>query len=107
MRESALQIIEASIDDVSVLRNLLQLYVYDFSEIEGYDLNEHGLYKYRYLDNYWSEEDRYQTKKNIPAQIFKPRYLHISTKRLSHRRLQTLDLHIRQQMNRIEKTEPV
>lgn len=54
-----IEITEASIDEASVLRNLLQLYVYDFSEIEGFDLNEHGLFRYRYLDHYWSDEDRY------------------------------------------------
>lgn len=59
MSELLIEITESPIDDASVFRHLLQLYVYDFSEIEGFDLNEHGLYRYRYLDNYWSEEDRH------------------------------------------------
>lgn len=59
MDSAHIEIIEASIDQVSVLRNLLQLYVYDFSEIEGFELNDHGLFRYRYLDHYWTDEDRH------------------------------------------------
>lgn len=59
MEPPKIELIEASIDEVSIFRNMLQLYVYDFSEIEGFDLNEHGLYRYRYLDNYWTEEGRH------------------------------------------------
>ena len=50
--------VEASIEEVSVLRHLLQLYMYDMSEFDGYDVNDHGLFRYRYLDNYWTEENR-------------------------------------------------
>jgi predicted acetyltransferase len=41
-----------------VLRQLLELYNYDFSEYDGADVNEHGLYGYKYLDHYWTEPDR-------------------------------------------------
>jgi predicted acetyltransferase len=43
----------------SVLRQLLELYNYDFSEYDGADVNAHGLYGYRYLDHYWTEETRH------------------------------------------------
>ena len=43
----------------SVLRNLLELYEHDSSEFNGSELNEHGLYEYKYVDHYWTEEGRY------------------------------------------------
>lgn len=48
-----------SIEDKSVLRNLLELYNYDFSEFGLEDVDEHGLYGYKYLDHYWTECGRY------------------------------------------------
>lgn len=44
-------------EDKPVLRRLLQLYLYDFSEFEPLELNEHGEFDYRYLDHYWAPED--------------------------------------------------
>ncbi|WP_152393115.1 GNAT family N-acetyltransferase [Paenibacillus guangzhouensis] len=42
----------------SILRNLLELYKYDFSEFDPEDdINPNGLYEYKYLDHYWTEED--------------------------------------------------
>ncbi len=52
------QLLEASYEDKPVLRNLLELYLYDFSEFIDCDVNEHGLYDYGYLDHYWTEEGR-------------------------------------------------
>ncbi len=46
------------IEQKQVLRNLMELYQYDFSELSGDDVNEHGLFDYRYLDLYWIEEKR-------------------------------------------------
>ncbi|MBE0411781.1 MAG: GNAT family N-acetyltransferase [Anaerolineales bacterium] len=43
----------------AVLRNLMELYSYDFSVIEGDDVDEFGLFGYRYLDHYWTEAGRY------------------------------------------------
>ncbi|MEL6254886.1 MAG: GNAT family N-acetyltransferase [Bacteroidota bacterium] len=42
-----------------VLRQLMELYCYDFSEYDDLELNEHGYYAYSYLDYYWTEEDRH------------------------------------------------
>lgn len=42
-----------------VLRHLIELYNYDFSEFTDEDVNEFGLYDYKFLDYYWTEPDRY------------------------------------------------
>jgi len=54
-----IEIIEAKLDDKPVLKNLMQLYLYDFSEFEYIDVNKHGLFEYRYFDQYWVEKARY------------------------------------------------
>lgn len=46
------------VGDKSIFRNLIQLYRYDLSTIEGRDLDAHGLYDYAYLDHYWTPEGR-------------------------------------------------
>jgi predicted acetyltransferase len=45
--------------DKDVLRHLMELYLYDFSEFDGRDLGPHGTYEYRYLDHYWTEPGRF------------------------------------------------
>lgn len=50
---------EVSIEDNIVLRHLMQLYLYDFSEFAGWDLDEHALFGYKYLDFYWVEPNRH------------------------------------------------
>lgn len=50
---------KAAIEQKSVLRNLLELYNYEFTEFEPDDVDEHGLYGYKYLDHYWTEEGRH------------------------------------------------
>ncbi|RJP21653.1 MAG: GNAT family N-acetyltransferase [Candidatus Abyssobacteria bacterium SURF_5] len=42
-----------------VLSRLAQLYLYDFSEIEGFDIGEDGLYTLKHLDSYWTKPDRH------------------------------------------------
>ena len=42
-----------------VLRRLMELYLYDFSEFDLADVGPHGLYEYPYLDHYWTEPGRY------------------------------------------------
>ena len=58
MSEPQVEIVEAGINDKPVVRQLLELYQYDFSEFVPGDVDEHGLYGYQYLDNYWTEADR-------------------------------------------------
>lgn len=53
-----IEIIKVAREDKSVLRNMMELYLYDFSEYDGADLNEHGLYEYEYIDPYWTEPER-------------------------------------------------
>lgn len=50
---------EVPIEQKSVLRNLMELYIYDFTEFGPYDVDSHGLYGYKYLDHYWTEEGRH------------------------------------------------
>jgi predicted acetyltransferase len=45
----------ATLADKSTLRNLMELYLYDFSEFTGSDVDESGLYGYEYLDFYWTD----------------------------------------------------
>lgn len=49
----------ASIDDKSVLRNLMELCQHDYSEYDGADVDEHGLFGYKYVDHYWTEAGRH------------------------------------------------
>jgi predicted acetyltransferase len=51
-------VLEAGDDDRAVIRRLLQLYHYDFSEFDGSDVDPHGEYLHRYLDEYWNDSDR-------------------------------------------------
>ena len=49
----------APIKKKHVIRHLLELYNHDMSEWEQKDVNEAGLFDYRFLDNYWTEKGRY------------------------------------------------
>ncbi|MDM5315145.1 GNAT family N-acetyltransferase [Fictibacillus sp. b24] len=54
-----IKIEKASVEQKVVLRNLLELYKYDFSEYDPEDVNEHGEYGYKYFDHYWTEPERF------------------------------------------------
>jgi predicted acetyltransferase len=43
----------------SLLRNLLELAQHDYSEFNGKAVGRDGLFGYRYLDHYWTEEGRH------------------------------------------------
>ena len=49
----------ASLEDKTILRNLMELYAYDFTEFDQCDVDAHGLFGYNHLDHYWTEPDRY------------------------------------------------
>lgn len=53
-----IELIKVTESDKSVLRNLIELYSYDFSEFDNEDVNSHGLYDYKYFDYYWTDETR-------------------------------------------------
>lgn len=46
-------------DEKEILRNLLEKYLYEFSQWDLCDINALGLYGYEYLDNYWTEKNRW------------------------------------------------
>ena len=48
-----------TIDAKPVLANLMELYIYDFSEFMGWDIGDDGRFGYRYLDAYWTEANRF------------------------------------------------
>jgi predicted acetyltransferase len=41
-----------------IIRHLMELYLYDFSEYDQADVGPSGLYEYPYLDHYWVEPER-------------------------------------------------
>jgi predicted acetyltransferase len=47
------------IDDRPLLKNLVELYRYDFSEFTGDVVDERGLFGFHNLDRYWTEQDRH------------------------------------------------
>jgi predicted acetyltransferase len=50
------QLIKATIEDKSIVRNLLQFYRYDFSEFNQDDVQDDGLFpEYPYLEEYWND----------------------------------------------------
>jgi predicted acetyltransferase len=53
------EVTAAQFYEKAVLRNLMELYQYDFSEMEGEDVNDFGLFGYRYLDHYWTDPGRF------------------------------------------------
>jgi predicted acetyltransferase len=52
------EVLQATDDDRAVVRRLLQLYHYDFSEFDGADVDMHGEYLHRYFDEYWIAAER-------------------------------------------------
>jgi predicted acetyltransferase len=54
-----IEVQQASLEDKAILRNLLELYAYDFSEFDQCDVDAHGLFGYNRLDHYWTEPGRY------------------------------------------------
>jgi predicted acetyltransferase len=54
----SVEVVDAEQGDRPVLRRLLELYRYDFSEFDGADVGPHGEFGYRYLDHYWTDDNR-------------------------------------------------
>ena len=54
-----IELIQVAASEKSSLRQLMQLYLYDFSEYDLEDVNKHGYYDYPYLDHYWTEAGRH------------------------------------------------
>jgi len=56
---ASVEVTRALVDEKLILRHLMQLYLYDFTEFEDFDVDDHGLYRYDYFDHYWTEENRH------------------------------------------------
>src|SRR5262249_26497042 len=52
------QVIPASAEDRATLRNLMQLYLHDFSEVLTRAPDRDGAFAYPHLDDYWRDERR-------------------------------------------------
>jgi predicted acetyltransferase len=55
----AIETILAGREDKAIVQRLMELYQYDFSELDGSDVDPHGIYGYDYLDNYWTQPRHY------------------------------------------------
>ena len=53
------EVVAATLDDKLAISRLLELYQYDFAEFTGEDVDEHGSFGYRFLDQYWTDADRH------------------------------------------------
>ena len=53
------EIVDVTLQEKETLKNLLEKYLYEFSQWDKNDVNESGLYGYEYLDCYFTEEHRY------------------------------------------------
>lgn len=57
--QNKIELLQVAQPDKIVIRSLMQLYLYDFSEFTGSNVNHHGFFDYPYLDHYWTEPGRY------------------------------------------------
>jgi predicted acetyltransferase len=53
-----IEVTPASVNERPILRHLMELYQYDFSEYDNADVSPMGLFDYPYLDHYWVEPER-------------------------------------------------
>ena len=54
-----IQVRLAKYEEKAIVRKLLNFAFYDYSEFNGRDLNMFAEFDYKYLDNYWTEENRF------------------------------------------------
>jgi predicted acetyltransferase len=54
-----IEVLHASEAERPILRHLMELYLYDFSEFDGSDISPMGIYDYPYLDHYWAEPEHF------------------------------------------------
>lgn len=54
-----MELVPVQAEQKEILRNLLEKYMYEFSQYELCDVNALGLYDYPYLDYYWTEKNRW------------------------------------------------
>ena len=56
---SHVQLVSAGIERKEVVRRLLEFNAYDFSRLDGADLDRDGVFGYRLLDQYWTDPARH------------------------------------------------
>ena len=54
-----IEVVPAGPEQQPILANLLELYVYDFSEFHNLEIGDDGRFGYCFLPLYWSEPDRH------------------------------------------------
>jgi predicted acetyltransferase len=54
-----IELVSVGCEQKPVLGELLNLYLYELSDLVGANPNEHGRFEYEYLDHYWTEPQRY------------------------------------------------
>ncbi len=54
-----MELTPASVQEKGILQNLLEKYLYEFSQWDKSDVDENGLYGYPYLDCYFTEKNRW------------------------------------------------
>jgi len=54
-----IQVVPAGKPDETTLDNLMQLYLHDFSELDGSQISTDGRYEYPYLSTFFAEQDRH------------------------------------------------
>lgn len=50
---------QIDLEEREILSNMLEKYDYEFSQYDNRDVNKLGLFGYKYLDYYWTEESRW------------------------------------------------
>jgi len=53
------QLVNAPASHKHIVKNLLQLYIYDFSEYVNCDVEDDGLYAYPHFEDYWLNDNRF------------------------------------------------
>ena len=54
---------KVTLSEKDTLANLLEKYNYEFSQYDKRQFNNNGLFGYKYLNNYFTEESRYRRLK--------------------------------------------
>ncbi len=67
--QPTIEVTPATTFDRPILRNLMELYLYDFSEFDGAEIGPFGLYEYPYLDHYWTEPNRFPFLIRVDGQL--------------------------------------
>jgi len=64
-----IQVAAAGADEQSRLAALLELYVYDFSEMLGLDVEEDGRFRLPAIDSYWTEAEHHPFLIRVDAKL--------------------------------------